>query len=107
MVVGGFPRFQRSGYWFRLVDPWPAYWSNNWYEGDDVYVVYPNNGYHMFDQTIPWRWHRNQRFDVKALSSAGQERPALQGMTRRRGLRKEALVELLPSEKSRACANCT
>src|SRR5271157_2419087 len=39
MVVGGFPRFQYSGYWFTLVDPWPSYWANNWYQTDNVYVV--------------------------------------------------------------------
>jgi len=47
MVVGGFPRFRYGGYWFTLVDPWPGYWSNNWYETDDVYVVYANNGYYI------------------------------------------------------------
>src|SRR5208337_1857613 len=47
MVVGGFPRFQYSGYWFTLVDPWPSYWANNWYQTDDVYVVYANNGYYI------------------------------------------------------------
>ena len=53
MVVGGFPRFQYSGYWFTLVDPWPSYWANNWYETDDVYVVYANNGYYMYNQRYP------------------------------------------------------
>ena len=53
MVVGGFPRFQYSGYWFTLVDPWPSYWANNWYQTDDVYVVYANNGYYMYNQRYP------------------------------------------------------
>ena len=53
MVVGGFPRFQYGGYWFTLADPWPDYWSNNWYETDDVYVVYVNNGYYMYNQRYP------------------------------------------------------
>ena len=53
MVVGGFPRFQYNGYWFTLVDPWPSNWSNNWYQTDDVYVVYANNGYYMYDQRYP------------------------------------------------------
>jgi hypothetical protein len=53
MVVGGFPRFQYSGYWFTLVDPWPSYWSNTWYQTDDVYVVYANNGYYMYNQRYP------------------------------------------------------
>jgi hypothetical protein len=53
MVVGGFPRFQYNGFWFTLVDPWPSYWSNNWYQTDDVYVVYANNGYYMYNQRYP------------------------------------------------------
>ncbi len=52
-VVGGFPRFQYSGYWFSLVDPWPGSWANNWYETDDVYVVYADNGYYMYNQRYP------------------------------------------------------
>src|SRR5208337_4165694 len=53
MVVGGFPRFQYGGYWFALVDPWPSYWANNWYQTDNVYVVYANNGYYMYNQRYP------------------------------------------------------
>ena len=53
MVVSGYPRFQYNGYWFSLVDPWPATWANNWYETDDVYVVYANNGYYMYNQRYP------------------------------------------------------
>jgi len=53
MVVGGFPRFQYNGYWFSLVDPWPSSWANNWYETDDVYVVYADNGYYMYNQSYP------------------------------------------------------
>ena len=53
MVVGGFPRFQYGGYWFSLVDPWPGYWANNWYETDDVYVAYVDNGYYMYNQRYP------------------------------------------------------
>ena len=53
MVVGGFPRFQYGGYWFSLVDPWPNNWADNWYQTDDVYVVYENNGYYMYNQRYP------------------------------------------------------
>ena len=53
MVVGGFPRFQYGGYWFALVDPWPGYWANNWYQTDNVYVIYANNGYYMYNQMYP------------------------------------------------------
>ncbi len=53
MVVGGFPRFQYGGYWFSVVDPWPSYWASNWYESQDVYIVYANNGYYMYNQRYP------------------------------------------------------
>jgi hypothetical protein len=53
MVVGGFPRFRYSGYWFTLVDPWPYYWPDNWYETDDVYIVYVNDGYYMYNRRYP------------------------------------------------------
>ncbi len=53
LVVGGFPRFQYSGYWFTLVDPWPSSWANNWYQNDSIYVVYADGGYYMFNQSYP------------------------------------------------------
>ena len=53
MVIGGFPRFQYGGYWFSLVDPWPNSWASNWYETDDIYVVYADNGYYMYNQRYP------------------------------------------------------
>jgi len=53
LVVGGYPRFQYEGYWFSLVDPWPEYWANDWYDTDDVYVNYVDNGYYLFDRRYP------------------------------------------------------
>src|ERR1700733_7520935 len=53
MVIGGFPRFQYGGYWFSLVDPWPDSWASNWYETDDIYVSYADNGYYMYDRRYP------------------------------------------------------
>jgi hypothetical protein len=53
LVVGGYPRFQYSGYWFSLVDPWPEYWGNNWYDNDRVYVMYVDNGYYLFNRRYP------------------------------------------------------
>jgi hypothetical protein len=53
MVVGGFPRFQYGGFWFNLVDPWPSHWARNWYETDDVYVAYENNGYYLYNRRYP------------------------------------------------------
>ncbi len=53
LVVGGYPRFQYDGYWFSMVDPWPEYWANDWYDTDDVYVAYVDNGYYLFDRRYP------------------------------------------------------
>jgi hypothetical protein len=53
IVVGGFPRFQYGGFWFSVVDPWPEYWSRNWYETDDVYIDYVNDGYYMYNRRHP------------------------------------------------------
>ncbi len=53
MVVGGYPRFQYGGLWFSMVDPWPEYWSRSWYETDDVYVDYVNDGYYMYNRSHP------------------------------------------------------
>jgi hypothetical protein len=52
LVVGGYPRFRYDGYWLSLVDPWPEYWGNDWYENDDVYVAY-DNGYYLFNRRYP------------------------------------------------------
>jgi len=53
LVVGGYPRFQYEGYWFSAVDPWPEYWANDWYDTDDVYVTYVDNGYYLFNSRYP------------------------------------------------------
>jgi flagellar motor protein MotB len=53
LVVGGYPRFQYEGYWISLIDPWPGSWANNWYDTDDVYVSYANNGYYMYNRRYP------------------------------------------------------
>jgi len=53
LVVGGYPRFQYEGYWISLVDPWPEYWGNDWYDNDDVYVTYVDNGYYMYNRRYP------------------------------------------------------
>jgi hypothetical protein len=52
-VVRGYPRFQYQGYWFSPVDPWPAYWGNDWYDNDEVYVTYVDNGYYLFNRRYP------------------------------------------------------
>lgn len=53
MVEGGYPRFQYDGYWFSLLDPWPGNWGNDWYDNDDVYVDYVDNGYYLFNRGYP------------------------------------------------------
>lgn len=35
------------------VDPWPEYWRNDWYDTDDVYVDYVDNGYYLFNRRYP------------------------------------------------------
>jgi hypothetical protein len=53
LVIGGYPRFQYGGYWFSLVDPWPEYWSNNWYENDEMYIDYFDDGYYLYNRRYP------------------------------------------------------
>src|SRR5208283_960900 len=53
MFVGGQQRFQYGGYWFGLMDPWPEYWSADWYDSDDVYVVYYDGGYYLCNRRYP------------------------------------------------------
>ena len=53
VVVGGYPRFQYGGYYFNVVDPWPQYWSNDWYANDDVYVDYYGGGYYLHNRRYP------------------------------------------------------
>ena len=55
LVVGGYPRFQYEGYWISAVDPWPEYWGNDWYDNDDVYVNYVDNGYYLYNRRYPGR----------------------------------------------------
>jgi hypothetical protein len=48
-VVEGQPRFQYSGYWFALVDAWPADWAYT----DDCYIDYVDGEYFLFDLLHP------------------------------------------------------
>ena len=52
IIVGGYPRFKYGGFWFMMVDPWPAYWSDNWYSNDDVYIDY-DDGYYLYNRRYP------------------------------------------------------
>jgi len=51
----GYPRFDYGGYSFLLLDPWPEYWSDNWYDADDLYIDYDNydGGYYLYNRTDP------------------------------------------------------
>jgi hypothetical protein len=53
LVFSGNPRFLYGGYWFSLVDPWPEYWADDWYETDDVFIAYAGDGYYLFNRRYP------------------------------------------------------
>jgi hypothetical protein len=53
MVVGGFPRFQFSGLWFSVIDPWPEYWSAGWYGEDDLFIESWGGGYYLLNRRHP------------------------------------------------------
>jgi hypothetical protein len=42
-------RFQYGGYSFGFIDPWPVAWGYS----DDVYVVYMDGGYYMYNRVHP------------------------------------------------------
>jgi hypothetical protein len=48
-VVEGQPRFQYSGYWFALANPWPAGWAYT----DDCYIDYIDGEYVLIDLLHP------------------------------------------------------
>jgi hypothetical protein len=48
----GYPRFSYGGFSFLLVDPWPEYWSENWYDTDDLYIGY-DDGYYLHNRRYP------------------------------------------------------
>ncbi len=53
VFVGGYPRFQYDGYWVTFVDPWPESWPATWYQTDDSYLDYTDDGYYLYDRTRP------------------------------------------------------
>ena len=48
-IVEGQPRFQYSGYWFVIVDPWPTVWLYT----DECYIDYVDDQYYLFDVLHP------------------------------------------------------
>jgi hypothetical protein len=53
LFVGGYPRFQYDGYGVTFVDPWPEAWPATWYQTDDVYLDYTNDGYYLYNRMRP------------------------------------------------------
>src|SRR5512145_2868079 len=49
-VVGGFIHFQLGGFGFSILDPVPQYWSENWYDSDDVYIDDSGDGYYLYNR---------------------------------------------------------
>jgi hypothetical protein len=49
VIVEGQPRFQYSGYWFEIVDPWPAGWAYT----DDCYIDFVDGEYVLVDMLHP------------------------------------------------------
>lgn len=48
----GYPRFYYRDYSYIMVDPWPSTWQENWYESEDVYIVY-DDGYYLYNRSAP------------------------------------------------------
>jgi hypothetical protein len=48
-IVEGQPRFQYGGYWFNIVDPWPADWAYT----DECYIDFVDGEYFLFDLLHP------------------------------------------------------
>ncbi len=53
LFVGGYPRFRYDGYWVTFADPYPESWPPNWYDTDDVYLDYTDDGYYLYNLTRP------------------------------------------------------
>jgi hypothetical protein len=49
----GYPRFEYQGISFLLLDPWPANWSQDWYEAEDLYIDYDDDGYYLYNRDYP------------------------------------------------------
>jgi hypothetical protein len=52
-VVRGHPRFERGGYYFTVLDPWPESWSDDWIRSDDVFLVWDDDGYYLVNPRHP------------------------------------------------------
>jgi hypothetical protein len=52
-IYMGYPRFSYGGFQFLLLDPWPEYWGEDWYNTDDVYIDY-DDGYYLYNRRSPY-----------------------------------------------------
>jgi hypothetical protein len=49
VIVENRPRFQYSGFWFELSDPWPSDWAYS----DECYIDFVDDQYFLFDPVHP------------------------------------------------------
>ena len=73
-IYMGYPRFSYGGFSFLLVDPWPEYWAENWYDTDDVYIDY-DDGYYLYNRRYPGVRtcdHRRHVADERRITNASQ-----------------------------------
>ena len=52
-IYMGYPRFSYGGFSFMLLDPWPEAWAEDWYNSDDVYIDYNDDGYYLYNRRYP------------------------------------------------------
>jgi len=55
IYIGGEPCFDYGDYRFTLLDPYPEYWGDDWYDTDDCYVDYIDDGYYLCNRRYPDR----------------------------------------------------
>jgi hypothetical protein len=55
LFTDGYPRFQYMGYWFIMLEPYPEFWGQTWYQTDDCYVDYYQDGYYLYNLRYPGR----------------------------------------------------
>ncbi len=52
-IVDSYPQFYANGFWFTILDPVPEYWNDDWYDSDDVTVIYGQDGYYLVNDRYP------------------------------------------------------
>ncbi len=52
VIYQGYPRFSCGGYWFWIVDPWPEYWAEDWYDSDEFWIGW-DGGYYLYSRHHP------------------------------------------------------